>query len=94
MLRLLRNILVGGKRNREKNDFSSADVFNELWKTVGSEFFSQRRKGFGATRVCDREVDVLPSNDASERSATPAGTNDCELHKSPDSQWILRIVGS
>ncbi len=42
LLKLLRDILVGGKWNSEKNDFSPAGVFNGLWNDAGTEFVSSK----------------------------------------------------
>src|ERR1700739_1685066 len=81
LLKLLRDILVGGKGYGEKNDFGFAGVVNGLWRDAGPEFFSQRRKCLRSTRVCDCEVYILPRKDACECGANLAGTNNGVLHK-------------
>src|SRR6185437_2805776 len=87
LLKLLRDILVGGKWDSEEDDLSLKSVLNRLRNNARTEFFSQRRKGLRSTRVCNCEVHIFPRKDACERSTNISGTNDGILHRnSPDFQ--------
>jgi hypothetical protein len=94
LLELLRDILVGGNGTARKM-ISALQASSMDCGDAGPEFFSQRRKRLRSTRVCDCEVYILPRKDACECGANLAGTNNGVLHRdSPDSQWMLGIVGS
>jgi hypothetical protein len=80
LLELPRNILVSRKWDSEEDHFSLTSVLNGLGKDAGTEFFRQRRKRLRSTGVRDGDIDFLPREDACERGANLAGTNNGVFH--------------
>jgi TetR/AcrR family transcriptional repressor of nem operon len=83
LLEALRNILVSRKWNGEEDHVSLISVFNGLGNDPRTEFVGQRRKRLRSTGVCDRDFDILTCEDACERGANLAATNDGVVHREP-----------
>jgi hypothetical protein len=81
LLELFRDILVSWKRDGKKDHLGVTGVLKGLGNDASTELSGQRRKRLRSTRVGDGDFDVIACEDARERGADLAGTNDGVFHR-------------